>query len=1049
MKTYLFLLLILSIFSICSAQCPFRITGGDNHSGALKSDGTVWTWGRNNRGQLGDGTFDNSSIPLWVADTSFIDLDNGSSHTLAIKSDSTVWAWGMNYYGQLGDRTEINKTTPIQVLEVGGHGYLDDVIDIAGGSNHSVALKSDGTVITWGSNIEGQLGDGTDSSRNVPVQVVGEGGIGYLDDIIAIAAGGRNTIALKSDSTLLTWGRNFHGQLGDGSNDNSDTPVQVLGPGGVGYLDNIIAISAGGNHTLALKSDGSVWAFGMNSYGQLGDGTNDNSNTPVQVVGPDSIGYLTGAVRLDAGSFFSAVLKNDGSVWTFGDNEYGQLGNGLTGTTYNSDTPVQVVGPGSVGTLTDVFSIACGGRHMLAIKSDSTLWAWGDNYDGRLGDGTETDSDTPVQSLLYCGFDYSVNVGAALTDICIGDSTSLNANIIGFPDIYQSYGWTPSEGLSDSTLLNPIAYPESTTTYTFFSNDIRNPDDLWDTSSVTITVNNCEYDCSLHIEQDRTICCGDSAELEIVVTGECLCHPIEYIWSIDDSVISSGSPSIFVSPPIPTEYNVAVTMDCDEGQFDLFSEILVDVQEWDLEIIPGDTAISLGDTLALHAYTNEVCENLSYLWTINEPDSSKIIDVVFVLDTTGSMIFYLDSLFLAIPAFIDSLDSDSFDYRLGLVTFGDGRNIADFDLISPGIQMTDNSDAFLARLDSVESDGGSDYTEQSLDAIADAINLYEWRTEAKGVAICLTDAPYCQVIDPCDDCNLGTGIFADSAAQTDTGLAAQIESKHVKISLCTKSTYLTSCGTFSSPVPWSPYGGTGFLGWYQYFSYLSGGYWYDILSVDWLPALLNSISSDCYRLTSQDIEISPKNNCDVALVVTNEVNRGECIDSASIEVSINNSLVIFSPETHEGNPSWIPDTVEHRGDYVFLEFPDFMRLVNNSLDTLQIGLSVNDSTAFWKLATHVGDTSLPRDTTLCYYNCYSISAIFAETQPDSSMFSDTTTLIQPDVINWSASDVFGGMEFLPPGDSTYLWLRIDTPPWYSIGEEAIQLKVSHQVWSGD
>jgi len=165
--------------------------------------------------------------------------------------------------------------------------------------------------------------------------------------------------------------------------------------------------------------------------------------------------------------------------------------------------------------------------------------------------------------------------------------------------------------------------------------------------------------------------------------------------------------------------------------------------------------------------------------------------------------------------------------------------------------------------------------------------------------------------------------------------------------------------------------------------------------------------------------------------------------------NVNTGLYIESNDSVYDEPSWIPDSVINRGDLAFLLLPDFIKLKNSSNDTLQIGLSVDDSETFWELATNIGDTTRPFDSTLCYYNCYSIGAIFADVEPLEDEFDDTTTLIQPDEVNWCASGVFGGMEYITPGDSTYLWLRIDTPPWYSIGEEAIQLKISHQVWTED
>ena len=186
-----------------------------------------------------------------------IALATGDYHSLALKSDGTVWAWGYNYYGQLGDGSTTSSTTPVQVSGLSG------VIALAGGYSHSLALKSDGTVWAWGSNYSGQLGDGSTTSSTTPVQV------SNLDGVVALAAGSYHSLALKSYDTVWAWGYNYYGQLGDGSTDSStgnrSTPVQVSG------LRGVIALAGGGYHSLALKSDGTVWAWGRNYHSQLGE----------------------------------------------------------------------------------------------------------------------------------------------------------------------------------------------------------------------------------------------------------------------------------------------------------------------------------------------------------------------------------------------------------------------------------------------------------------------------------------------------------------------------------------------------------------------------------------------------------------------------------------------------------------------------------------------------------------------------------------------------------------------------------------------------------
>jgi len=196
-----------------------QIAGGGHHSLALRNDGTVWAWGRNNYGQLGDGTTTERHTPVQVANLTGVQaIAGGFSHSLALRSDGTVWAWGRNSKGQLGDGTTTNRTTPVQVLNLTG------VQAIAGGFFHSLALKSDGTVWAWGYNHFGQLGDGTTANRTIPVQVAD------LTGVQAIAAGSDHSLALRNDGTVWAWGWNYLGQLGDGTTANRSIPVQVQLP---------------------------------------------------------------------------------------------------------------------------------------------------------------------------------------------------------------------------------------------------------------------------------------------------------------------------------------------------------------------------------------------------------------------------------------------------------------------------------------------------------------------------------------------------------------------------------------------------------------------------------------------------------------------------------------------------------------------------------------------------------------------------------------------------------------------------------------------------
>ncbi|MCL2104189.1 MAG: RCC1 repeat- and reductase domain-containing protein [Kiritimatiellaeota bacterium] len=312
----------------------------------------------------------------------------GGYHTVALKEDGTVWTWGDNYNGQLGDNTWISRYTPVQVKGEEGEGVLSNVVSVAAGGDHTVALKEDGTVWAWGDNDFGQIGDDTWTDKTTPVQVKGEGGVGWLSNIVAVAAGRRHTVAVKDDGTVWAWGWNYSGQLGNGTWITRYTPVQVDNGG----LSNITAVAAGEEHTVALKDDGTVWAWGYNGSGRLGDGTMVDQNTPVQAKGVGGEGVLSNITAVAAGDSHTVVVKDDGTVWAYGLNSYGQLGDG---TTTQRTTPVQAGGGG----LSNIVAVVAGGLHTVALKSDGTVWAWGLNSSGQLGDGTWENKFTPVQVL--------------------------------------------------------------------------------------------------------------------------------------------------------------------------------------------------------------------------------------------------------------------------------------------------------------------------------------------------------------------------------------------------------------------------------------------------------------------------------------------------------------------------------------------------------------------------------------------------------------------------------------------------------------------------
>lgn len=330
------------------------VAEGQIHTMAVRADGTAWTWGSNFNGALGDGTTEHRSLPVQVYDDTIVNplrnvvalAGGGGQNSYALTADGRVWGWGNNLVGQTG--TGDNHVTHWAYPVIG----LGNVVQVAAGDGHAIALKADGTVWTWGWNNHGQLGDGTQVDRPLAQQVAG------LANVIAVSAGNLHSLAMRANGTVWAWGWNERGMVGDGTTTDRFTPVQV------GGLGNVRSIHSSFSHNLAIKSDGTVWAWGDNLHGQLGDGTTVHRSSPVPVAG------LTGGIaQVAAGMSMSAALKSDGTVWTWGGNNWeGQLGDGLT-TLYDRPTPAQVSG------ISGATSLALGGQHTTVILKGMTIAA--------------------------------------------------------------------------------------------------------------------------------------------------------------------------------------------------------------------------------------------------------------------------------------------------------------------------------------------------------------------------------------------------------------------------------------------------------------------------------------------------------------------------------------------------------------------------------------------------------------------------------------------------------------------------------------------------
>ena len=307
-----------------------------NSNLAVKSDGTLWSWGRNNDGELGHGNTDNLSSPVQIGgDTDWANVSFQSSISLAVKTDGTLWSWGIGTDGRTGHGDTVKRSSPVQI------GGLNTWSKVAVGTNHSMALKTDGTLWAWGRNIFGNLGIGNTTSKSSPVQV-------NLTNWADIACGSATGHGIKTNGKLYSWGIANTGRLGTGVSSGSfSTPQQV---GGLSTWASIIA--SGQAHTHALKTDNTLWGWGYNVHGQVGDGTKTQRNSPVQVgSGWDS--FSVGRLHVHA-------IKTNFELWGWGLNSSGQIG---LGNTTNYSSPVQI------GSETIWTSVAGGNTHTLAIKT--------------------------------------------------------------------------------------------------------------------------------------------------------------------------------------------------------------------------------------------------------------------------------------------------------------------------------------------------------------------------------------------------------------------------------------------------------------------------------------------------------------------------------------------------------------------------------------------------------------------------------------------------------------------------------------------------------
>lgn len=570
-RILLFYLVIFSAYTV-SGQCWKEVSGSFGYSAGIKANGTLWVWGNFN--VFGVGNIVNSTTPVQVGTgTNWQTVSAGNGHLMAIQTNGTLWGMGANYSGQLGDGTLMGSTTLSQV------GTANNWVSVDADNGYTIALMANGTLWSWGGNSSGQLGNGNNTGRTVPAQ------IGTDTDWQSVSTDhGFTSVAIKTTGTMWVWGSYGLGSLGLGPG-----TFQNILPTRIGTANDWQSVSVGYDHCLAVKNNGTLWSWGANSFGELGDGTNIPRLTPIQ------IGIATDWQDISASrANFSLALKTSGTLWSWGVNISGQLGNG---TTANTNVP------GQVGTATNWQSISAGSGQSLAIKTDASLWGWGGNGSGQIGDGTTVDKHLPVP---VSGITITLN---ALSDtVCAGSPVTFSATGAA------SYTWTGG-------IKNGVPFiPTASGVYTVTGVDTLG---CYGVTTVTVTVN--PFTTVVAHATSTNVCIGT----EVTLTGS---GAGAYTWS---QGVRDG---VSFTPAVTTLYTVMDSTGCSNTASITVNVLplpLISVSANPATIVAGEqtslSALSSANTYSWFPVNGLSCSDCA------TPVASPVVTTIYCVRTTDGI----------------------------------------------------------------------------------------------------------------------------------------------------------------------------------------------------------------------------------------------------------------------------------------------------------------------------------------------------------------------------------------------------------------------------